>query len=99
MPGGGAGFDGRLLLVDSALLLPKESGHGRCLLCRALCVRAGSILTRDTQTFCWISWGRLLRYTFRGGTAFTYVTACMVAKSPGDPLHRRLQQLRCLHCC
>jgi len=33
-------------------------------------------------------------------SAFTRVTACTFAKSPnGDPLHRRLQQLRHLHYC
>src|SRR6476661_4405886 len=32
-------------------------------------------------------------------SAFTHVTACMLAKSPSDSLHQRLQQSRCLHCC
>ena len=36
---------------------------------------------------------------FEACSAFTHVTACTLAKSPSDPLHRRLQQLRCLHCC
>ena len=36
---------------------------------------------------------------FEACSAFTHVTACMLAESPSDLLHRRLQQLRCLHCC
>ena len=36
---------------------------------------------------------------FEACSAFTHVTACMLAKSPSDPLHQRLQQSRCLHCC
>src|SRR5215469_651970 len=35
---------------------------------------------------------------FEACSAFTHVTACMLAESPWDPLHQRLQQLRCLHC-
>jgi hypothetical protein len=35
---------------------------------------------------------------FEACSAFTHVPACMFAKSPkGDPLHRRLRQLRYLH--
>jgi hypothetical protein len=36
---------------------------------------------------------------FEACSAFTHVTACTLAKSPSDPLHQRLQQFRCLHCC
>ena len=36
---------------------------------------------------------------FEACSAFTHVTACMLAKSPCDSLHQRLQQSRCLHCC
>jgi hypothetical protein len=36
---------------------------------------------------------------FGACSAFTYVTACTLAKSPSDSLHQRLQQSRCLHCC
>src|SRR6266404_435259 len=36
---------------------------------------------------------------FGACSAFTHVTACMLAKSPSDSLHQRLQQSRCLHCC
>jgi hypothetical protein len=36
---------------------------------------------------------------FEACSAFTHVTACTLAKSPSDPLHQRLQQSRCLHCC
>src|SRR6267143_4648462 len=35
---------------------------------------------------------------FGACSAFTHVTACTLAESPSDPLHRRLRQLRCLHC-
>src|SRR5882762_7825403 len=36
---------------------------------------------------------------FGACSAFTHVTACLLAKSPSDSLHQRLQQSRCLHCC
>jgi hypothetical protein len=36
---------------------------------------------------------------FEACSAFTLVTACTLAESPCDPLHQRLQQSRCLHCC
>jgi hypothetical protein len=36
---------------------------------------------------------------FEACSAFTHVTACTLAKSPSDLLHRRLQQLRCLRRC
>ena len=36
---------------------------------------------------------------FEACSAFTHVTACTLARSPSDPLHQRLQQSRCLHCC
>jgi len=36
---------------------------------------------------------------FGACSAFTHVTACMLAKSPSDSLHQRLQQFRCLHRC
>jgi hypothetical protein len=36
---------------------------------------------------------------FEACSAFTHVTTCTLAKSPSDPLHQRLQQFRCLHCC
>ena len=36
---------------------------------------------------------------FEACLAFTYVTACTLAKSPSDSLHQRLQQFRCLHYC
>jgi hypothetical protein len=35
---------------------------------------------------------------FGACSAFTYDTACTLAKSPSDSLHQRLQQSRCLHC-
>ena len=38
-------------------------------------------------------------YFFEACSAFTLVTACTLAESPCDPFHRRLQQLRYLHCC
>jgi hypothetical protein len=37
-------------------------------------------------------------YWFGARSAFTHVTACTLAESPSDPLHRRLRQLRCVHC-
>ena len=33
---------------------------------------------------------------FEACSAFTHVTACRFARSPSDPLHRRLRRLRCL---
>lgn len=36
---------------------------------------------------------------FEACSAFTHVAACILAKSPSDPLHRRLQPLRYLHDC
>src|SRR6201981_1495282 len=33
---------------------------------------------------------------FGACSAFTHVTACTLAESPSDPLHRKLRQLRCL---
>jgi hypothetical protein len=36
---------------------------------------------------------------FGACSAFTHVTAYMLAKSPSDSLHQRLQQFRCLHRC
>jgi len=35
---------------------------------------------------------------FGACSAFTHVTACTLAESPSDPLHRKLRQLRCLRC-
>jgi hypothetical protein len=35
---------------------------------------------------------------FGACSAFTYVMACTLAELPCDPLHRKLRQLRCLHC-
>src|SRR6202451_1596176 len=35
---------------------------------------------------------------FEACSAFTQVTAGTLAKSPSDPLHRKLRQLRCLRC-
>src|ERR1700756_4730228 len=37
-------------------------------------------------------------YFFGACSAFTHVTACTLAESPSDPLHRKLRQLRCLRC-
>src|SRR6266852_2630886 len=37
-------------------------------------------------------------YFFEACSAFTRVTACTLAESPSDPLHRKLRQLRCLGC-
>ena len=34
---------------------------------------------------------------FEACSAFTHVTACRFARSPSDPLHRRLRRLRYLH--
>jgi len=43
--------------------------------------------------------GRLLCHCFfEACSAFTHVTACTLAESPCDPLHRKLRQLRCLCC-
>jgi hypothetical protein len=36
-------------------------------------------------------------YRFEAFSAFTYVTACLLAGSLNDPLHRRLRQFRYLH--
>ena len=41
----------------------------------------------------------LCNVLFEDCSAFTHVTACTLAKSPSDPLHRRLQPLRYLHDC
>src|SRR5882762_9656426 len=35
---------------------------------------------------------------FGACSAFTRVTACTLAESPSDPLHRELRQLCCLRC-
>src|SRR5215510_15877477 len=35
---------------------------------------------------------------FEACSAFTLVMACTLAESPSDPFHRKLRQLRCLHC-
>jgi hypothetical protein len=35
---------------------------------------------------------------FEACTAFTYVTACLLAESPSDPFHRRLRQYRYRYC-
>ena len=35
---------------------------------------------------------------FGACSAFTHVTACTLAESPSDPLHRELRQLCCLRC-
>src|SRR6202051_1176084 len=37
-------------------------------------------------------------YFFGACSAFTHVTACTLAESPSDPLHRELRQLCCLRC-
>jgi hypothetical protein len=37
-------------------------------------------------------------YFFEACSAFTHVTACTLAESPSDPLHRELRQLCCLRC-
>jgi hypothetical protein len=37
-------------------------------------------------------------YFFEACSAFTRVTACTLAESPSDPLHRKLRQIRCLGC-
>ena len=37
-------------------------------------------------------------YCFGACSAFTLVMACTLAESPNDPFHRKLRQLRCLHC-
>jgi hypothetical protein len=37
-------------------------------------------------------------YFFGACSAFTHVTACTLAESPCDPLHRELRQLCCLRC-
>jgi hypothetical protein len=37
-------------------------------------------------------------YCFGTCSAFTHVMACTLAGSPSDPFHRKLRQLRCLHC-
>src|SRR6266571_7312347 len=36
--------------------------------------------------------------SFGACSAFAHVTACTLAESPSDSLHRKLRQLRCLHC-
>jgi len=40
-----------------------------------------------------------IRDTAEARSAFTHVTTCTLAKSPGDSLVQRLQQSRCLHSC
>jgi len=35
---------------------------------------------------------------FGACSAFTHVTACTLAESPSDPLHRELRQLCCIRC-
>ena len=37
-------------------------------------------------------------YCFGACSAFLQVMACTLSESPGDPFHRKLRQLRCLHC-
>src|SRR4030088_558858 len=44
------------------------------------------------------SWVGSCTNSFEACSAFTRVTTCTLAKSPSDPLHRRLRQLRCLRC-
>ena len=41
----------------------------------------------------------LCNVVFEDCSAFTHITACTLAKSLNDPLHRRLQPLRYLHDC
>src|SRR6266478_2579538 len=53
----------------------------------------------STSAFPETGAGRLLHHCFRGLLSVTHVTACTLARSPSDPLHQRLQQSRCLHCC
>ena len=49
---------------------------------------------RPSPSLCWVGCHIML---FEACTAFTFVTACLLAESPSDPLHRRLRRFRCLH--
>ena len=49
---------------------------------------------RPSPNFGWV--GSCIM-VFGACSAFTHVTACRLAKSPSDPLHRRLRRLCCLH--
>ena len=47
-----------------------------------------------------IDWQVVLYVTlFEACSVFTHIAACMLVKSPSDPLHRRLQPFRYLHDC
>jgi hypothetical protein len=56
-------------------------------------------ISRDDLSLPRIDWQVGPHITlFEACSAFTYVAACIFAKSPSDPLHRRLQPLRaCTH--
>jgi len=59
---------------------------------------------RDSHPLDFIKWFPLLHcrflhfHAYPSATQRSLVTACTLAKSASDPLHQRLQQLRCLHC-
>ena len=58
------------------------------------------LLTFSSIRFSRIDWQVILYITLFGAcSAFAHITACMLAKSPRDPLHRRLQPVRYLHDC
>src|SRR5690349_17066953 len=42
--------------------------------------------------------GRAPAIVVSGPAQRSHVTACTLAESPSDPFHRKLRQLRCLHC-
>jgi len=50
---------------------------------------------RPSPSLCWVGCHIML---FEACTAFTFVTACLLAESLYDPFHRRLRQYCCLHC-
>src|ERR1035437_6724935 len=50
---------------------------------------------RPSPDYSWV--GSCIN-SFEACSAFTHVTACTLAESPSDPLHRKLRQLRCLRC-
>ena len=61
----------------------------------------GSLFARlspSTAAFPVKKSGRLLQLFFGACSAFTHVMACTLAEPPSDPFHRKLRQLRCLHC-
>jgi hypothetical protein len=63
----------------------------------AIAALAAAADTRQRPSLCNSQVGSC-NYCFGTCSAFTHVTACTLAESPCDPLHRKLRQLRCLRC-